>query len=401
MSHPVLFTHRATVGSCAALVAVGLMLAAYGPAIVEFKNRFGIGDAAAGLGMAAQSVGAVVGVLAAQPVLRRKGNRFTMTSALLLMAAGCGLIAVAPTWSLTVVGAALSGFGLGGCDALTTQLFVFGQGDRGPMLVNVVHGCFGLGTVIAPVVLAFIGVENYRLVFGAAAFITVGAAATMAGLSPRPTPADTAIALPASTGGRGAPRTAAAVIAGFLLLYVLHFGVQQGLGSWGPSRLLELGYTSASASLVIAGYWMAMVVGRFAAAPLAGRVPLSVLVTISCIGSTAAIALALYSPATIWAYVLAGLFIGPIFPNGLTWLAHTPYAPGAVFAYVIAAAMAGAAVFPPILGVAIGAAGVDALAPALLAGMVLAVASCGGIGVALRRAARATSLADAAPATCS
>lgn len=392
MDHPQLFTTKATIGSCAALVAIGVMLAAYGPAIERFKVEFSVSSAAVGGAIAVQSLGAVIGVLAAQPVLKRFGNRVTMSASLLLMALGCSVVAVSPAWAVTVAGSAVAGFGLGGCDALTTQLFVFGQGRRGPMLINVVHGCFGLGTVLAPAALAVVGVQNYRLIFGVAAAISVLAAVTMTGLTPRPTPADNA-ARHADT-ATSARRSGAVVVVvgGFLALYILHFGVQAGLGSWGPSRLLDLGYSSATASAVIAGYWAAMVIGRFAAAPLAGRVSMSVLVTASCVGTSAAAALAMYGPATVWAYLLAGLCIGPIFPNGLTWLAHTHYAPGAVFAYVIAAAMAGAAVFPPLLGVVMGSScGTAALAPALLAGSILAAISCAVIAAMLRRHARADS----------
>lgn len=80
-----LFSRSATAGACVAMVGVGGLLAAYGPAIPELKDKFGLSDAAAGSGLAVQSVGAVVGVLAAQPVLRRRGNQFAVASSLLLI----------------------------------------------------------------------------------------------------------------------------------------------------------------------------------------------------------------------------------------------------------------------------------------------------------------------------
>ncbi len=373
--NPELFNARATAGTCGAMVAVGMMLAAYGPAIVEFEHQFGVSGAAAAAGLAVQSAGAVIGALVAQPVLRWRGNRFAMTAAMLLMAVGCLTIAAAPSWSMTLGGAVIAGFGLGGCDALGTQLFVFGQGHRGPMLVNVAHGCFGLGTVLAPVTLAFIGFDNYRAVFVLTAVISLCAAATMTGLDRFPTPADAPGGPAPSTPGRGAP-VRLLVVGGFLALFVLHFGVQQGIGSWGPTRLLELGHSGTETSVIIAGYWMAMVLGRFATAPLANRLSPSKLVSASCAGMSAAIMLAMWEPATVWAYLLAGLFIGPIFPNGLNWLARTPYAKGSAFAYVIAGAMAGAAVFPLLIGEIIDGHGSSALAPALVLGSAAALLTC-------------------------
>lgn len=372
MSAPTLFAPRATVGACAALLAVGMMLAAYGPAIVEFESRFGVSGAAAATGLAVQTGMAVLGALAAQPLLRRRGNRFAMRAAMLAMAAGCVVIASAPTWPLTLLGAAIAGLGLGGCDALVTQLFLHGQGGRGPMLVNIAHGCFGLGTVLAPIMLAFLGFENYRMVFVLAATAALAGAVTMNGLQHHPTPADPG---PTRTAGPGA-RTGVLVVGGFGALYVLHFGVQQGVGSWGPSRLLDLGHSGASTSVIVAGYWTAMVLGRFAVAPLAARISPATLVSISCAGMTAAVALAMWPPATVWAYLVAGAFIGPIFPNGLNWLARSPYGRGSVLAYVIAGALAGAALFPLLLGTLIGARGTAALAPALLATAAAALLAC-------------------------
>jgi MFS family permease len=204
----------------------------------------------------------------------------------------------------------------------------------------------------------------------------------MAGVTPRPTPAD----LPQTRRpDRRGTRAGTVVVAAFLVLYIVHFGVQSGVGIWGPTRLLELGYSTATASLVISGYWMAMVIGRFAVAPIAARVPPSVLVTVSCVGTAVATGISLHEPVTPWAYVVAGAFIGPIFPNGLTWLARTGHAQGSAFAYVIAAAMAGAAIFPPLLGLIIGGFGAGALAPALTAMSVLAVAACVVILVGTRR----------------
>ncbi|WP_301154954.1 MFS transporter [Mycolicibacterium fortuitum] len=380
-----LFSRSATSGACAAMVAVGGLLAAYGPAIPELKNQFGLSDATAGSGLAVQSVGAVVGVLAAQPVLHRRGNRFAVASSLLLIIIGSGLIAGAPTWSLTLTGAVVAGLGLGGCDALITQLLLIGYGERGPALVNVAHACFGIGTVVAPAVLAGIGPENYRLVFAGVAMLGFAAAATMRGLAPRPTPADAAESTPA-TAASAAPRlVVVGVVGGLLVLYIAHFAVQSGIGSWEPTRLHELGHSSTIAGLATSGYWLAMVVGRFAVAPIAQRVAPSAVVIVSAVGMAAAVTLAFHAPATIWAYLLAGLFIGPIFPNGLNWLITTGYAQGSTFAYVIAGAMAGAVICPPLLGALIGSHGTDALAPTLLVGSLITVAAAVIVWIAARR----------------
>lgn len=360
-----LFTRAATAGSCGAMVSVGGLLAVYGPAIPALKAQFGLTDAAAGSGLALQSAGAVVGAVAVQPVLRRHGNRCALSVSLALLAAGALAVAFAQSWDLTLVGAVVAGLGLGGCDALITQLFLLGHGARGPAMVNIAHACFGVGTVLAPTVVAVVGSGRYRLVFACVAVICLAALMTMRRLAPRPTPADSE----GAQGLRARPSGAAlTVLGGFLVLYIAHFAVQSGIGSWEPARLIELGHSAAVAGLATSGYWLMMVAGRFLSAPIAHRVSPSSLVIASSAGMVAAVTLSWYGPAAIWAYLLAGLAIGPIFPNGLTWLARTGHAQGSTFAYIVAAAMAGAVLCPPALGALIGTYGSGSLAPALLAG---------------------------------
>ncbi|WOC13432.1 MFS transporter [Gordonia sp. MP11Mi] len=378
-----LFTPSSTVGACVAMVAVGGMMAAYGPVIPELQARFGLSEAVAGSGLAVQSIGAVVGVLSAQPVLRRWGNRFAVSIALVLISFGAGLICFAPTWPLVLAGAVVAGFGFGGCDALITQLFILGQGSRGPALVNVAHACFGIGTVAAPALIATIGAEHYPLLFGAIAVVGVAALTSMRGLSPRPTPADVAAAQPSSSGANPrATRVGVAIVGGLLVLYIAHFAVQSGIGNWEPTRLLDLGHNAHAASLATSGFWLMMVVGRFLVVPLVHRIDPSVIVIVSTVGMTAAITVALIPSVTIWAYLAAGLFIGPIFPNGLNWLAATNRAQGSAFAYVIAGAMAGAVICPPLIGLLIGMSGTGVLAPALI----VAASLCVCAALVVRRA---------------
>lgn len=381
-----LFTRSATAGACVAMVAVGGLLAAYGPAIPQLKAQFQLSDAVAGSGLAVQSAGAVAGVLIAQPVLRRQGNRGALGAALVLIVLGSGIIFVAPSWALTVFGAAVAGLGLGGCDALITQLFVMGQGERGPAMVNVAHACFGLGTVAAPIALAWLGAQHYRLVFAAIAVLAAVALCTAGAVRARPTPLDVS-----QRQVEGVHRVSRGVIVGvvggLLILYLAHFAVQSGIGSWEPTRLLDLGHSEAVAGVATSGYWLAMALGRFAVAPIAHRVSPATVVGLSVVGMTAAIALALFSPMTVWAYLLAGLFIGPIFPNGLTWLMQTGYAPGSAFAYVIAGAMGGAVVFPPLLGAVLERYGSDALAPLLLVGCGIALGATAFVRRTEQRAA--------------
>lgn len=389
-----LFRRTAVVGCLLAMVAIGALTAAYGPSIPAFKAQQGIDDATAGAGLAMQSIGAVVGILLSQPLLRRRGNTVAVGASTLLVAVGSIAVAAAPSWPLVLASAVITGLGLGGCDVLITQLLIVGAGTSGPAMVNLAHACFGLGTAAAPALIAAVGAAHYRIVFAVIGLFALAGLTTLRGISPFPTPLELTSASTGSDAARPRHRAVGAVVVlGFLTLYVTHFGAQSGIGSWEPTVLLGQSYSPANATLATSGFWIAMVLGRLVAAPLSRRISLPALVVGSCIGMTCAAAVALHDPAIPWAYALAGFFIGPIFPNGMTWMAASGHAHGNRFASVIAASMVGMAVAPIAVGAVITQHGSRAVAPSILVISAFALASSAVVAT-LTRARRAATSGD-------
>ncbi|MYT33086.1 MULTISPECIES: MFS transporter [unclassified Streptomyces] len=351
------------------MVVIGALLALYGPVVPALRDSFGLSEPTAGLALAAQSLGAVVGVVGFHSVHHRIGNRALLASSYLTMLAGTLVFGLVGVWPLMLAGAAVTGLGLGGVDFAISRLFLIGLGSRGPALVNVAHGCFGLGTVLAPAVIAAAGPAHYGPVFVALGLLSLIPLACMRGIRARPTPAELSPAAPAGdrrTGERRLP----VVLAGFVAVYLLHFAVQSGIGNWEPTHLHALGHSVTSATAATSAYWLAMTVGRFLVAPLARRWSPATIVTASCALMTVSVLLVMVPGMTPWAYAAAGLCIGPIFPNGLNWLNRSAPASGSAMAYVIAAAMLGSVAFPPALGAAIEEYGVGSL-PVMLSGLCL------------------------------
>ena len=378
---PQLFTTWATVACCAAMAGLGLLWAAYGPAIPQLQRQFGIDEAAAGVPLGIQSAGSVLGALAVPLLLRRLGYRAVFASAFVALVVGSLVIGFLPAWAAILVGAGVAGLGLGCCDTLVSQSFIVGHGRRGAAMVNVAHGCFGIGTVLAPALLAVLGAQNWRVMFLVVAGLIVLAGTGLPGIAQHST-------MPGAATARTAPRMSRVglwVVVGFLVLYIAHFGVQSGIGSWEPTRLIDQGYAEQQATLATSGYWLAMVVGRVAAIPFANRFRPSRIVIVSSLGMTAAVLLATLVPgSTVWAYLLAGLMIGPIFPTGLTWLLTSGHANGGTFSYVVASALAGSIVLPPLLGALFQARGTAVLAPTLLVVAVVAVAAAFSVALVTR-----------------
>lgn len=387
--------------SCyAAMLVIGLLMSVYGPLVTVLQGQFELNAATVGTALGTQSFAAVIGVLVAQPVLRARGNRQTISAAMALIATGGVIIAAAPTWPLLLVGTTVAGLGFGGVDSMITQLILVGSGAKGPGRANIAHACFGIGTVAGPGLVYLVGPENYRWIFAGAAALMVLALLGTTRLEPRPTPAEvTTAAHPDDTAPPRRPTLFVIIIATFFALYLTHFAVQAGIGNWSPTVLQEQsGLEAPTATLFVTGFWAAMVLGRFAAAALAPRFAAGTLVTISSLGLTAAVAATLLPAAAPWGFVVAGLFLGPIFPTGMAWLTHSGYGRGNSFAYVIAGSMLGMAFTPSLVGWIIEDQGSHTAPLVLLIIAVLVLASSAALVTLLARARRSEAGAEPADA---
>ncbi|MDQ0686254.1 FHS family glucose/mannose:H+ symporter-like MFS transporter [Streptomyces achromogenes] len=376
------FTTSAVVASCFGFVLIGALQALYGPSIPALREEFGLSPSAAGLGLSAHFAGGVVGVLLFDRRFGRTGNRRILAVAYLLMAAGAAGFALAPDWPFAILAALLAGIGFGGIDYGLNRLFATGFGRRSTAMLNILNAHFGVGAILGPAVIGAVGSEHYPALFLAFALANLPLLFCLRGVkdhTPQPAFADTGAAATASaatasadsvspdTGGT-TPVGAAlrSVLAVFVTLYVLHVGIEAGVGGWEPTHLESVGYGAGAAATATSVYWLMMTLGRFLAAPVALRFSAQAIITVSCAGMTACLLLAAIPDVAPYAYAGVGLFIAPIFPTGLPWLSRV--APGArrAGAIVMAASMLGGVAAGPALGKIIEWSGVRAV-PLILA----------------------------------
>ncbi|MFF4656595.1 MFS transporter [Streptomyces sp. NPDC001381] len=354
------FTTPAVAASCAGFVLIGALQAFYGPAIPALREEFALAPSLAGLALSAHFVGGVAGVLLFDRLYGRTGNRRLLGASYLLMALGAAAFALAPTWPLALTAALLAGLGFGGIDYGLNQLFAVGFGHRSTAMLNILNAHFGIGAILGPALIGAAGADHYPTVFLAFALATLPLLLCLRGVrerAPHPTPHS------------GTPTTHTAlrsVLTVFVTLYVLHVGIEAGVGGWEPTHLEAAGYGAALAATATSVYWLMMTVGRFLVAPLALRFSPQAIITVSCAGMTASLLLAALPPLAPYAYAAVGLFIAPIFPTGLPWLHRAAPQARRAGALVIAASMAGGVAAGPALGKVIEWSDVNAV-PLLLA----------------------------------
>jgi fucose permease len=358
------FSPAAVVASCVGFVLIGALQALYGPAIPAFREEFGLSPSAAGLGLSAHFVGGVAGVLLFDRWFGRIGNRRILGASYLLMAVGAAGFALAPDWPLALAAALLAGLGFGGIDYGLNQLFAVGFGHRSTAMLNILNAHFGIGAILGPVVIGAVGAEHYPAVFLTFALVDLPLLWCLKGVRDKaPQPSGT---VPGSGAVLG--RSLGSVLAVFVALYVLHVGIEAGVGGWEPTHLETVGYGAGVAATATSVYWLMMTVGRFLVAPLALRFSAQTIITVSCAGMTVCLLLASIGELAPYAYAGVGLFIAPIFPTGLPWLHQAAPQARRAGALVIAASMAGGVVAGPALGKVIEWSDIKAV-PLLLGGV--------------------------------
>ncbi|MDX2546614.1 MFS transporter [Streptomyces sp. WI04-05B] len=364
------FSPVAVVASCLGFVLIGVIQALYGPSIPAFRKEFGLSPSAAGLGLSAHFAGGVVGVLLFDRLHGRIGNRRILGSSYVLMAVGAAGFALAPNWPVALAAALLAGLGFGGIDYGLNQLFAVGFGERSTAMLNILNAHFGVGAILGPALIGAVGSEHYPAVFLAFSLANLPLLLCLRGVrehlpQPAPAPESDESGRP---GGQVLARSLASVIGVFVTLYVLHVGIEAGVGGWEPTHLETVGYGATAAATATSVYWLMMTVGRFLAAPLALRFSPQTIVAASCAGMTVCLFLAAVPRLAPYAYAGVGLFIAPIFPTGLPWLNRAASGARRAGAVVIAASMAGGVAAGPALGKAIEWSGVRAV-PLLLGGV--------------------------------
>jgi fucose permease len=279
------------------------------------------------------------------------------------MALGAAGFALAPDWPSALAAALVAGLGFGGIDYGLNQLFAVGFGHRSAALLNILNAHFGIGAILGPALIGAAGATHYPAIFLAFALANLPLLLCLKGVqdsAPQPSEA----AKPGTTTATG--RSLTSVLTVFVTLYVLHVGIEAGVGGWEPTHLETVGYGAGIAATATSVYWLMMTAGRFLVAPLALRFSAPALITVSCAGMTACLLLATIPTLAPYAYAGVGLFIAPIFPTGLPWLHRAAPRARRAGALVIAASMAGGVAAGPTLGKVIEWSGIRAV-PLLLA----------------------------------
>ncbi|HSW42222.1 MAG TPA: MFS transporter [Patescibacteria group bacterium] len=314
------------------------------------------------------------------------GRRIVLPATGLLITVGLATVSAAPTWGIFVVGAGLAGAGAGAVDALVNSVVMdLSATGRGGGLSRL-HLFYSIGALAAPLaigVLAEAGI-SWRPVAAATAVAGLLLAIPLRRVGAVPPRQRVTSASPPA--GRSRPpiglsvRLALATLGIGIACYV---AAEAGVTSWLVAYLAE--EPMSVAALALGLFWAGLAAGRLVASRIADRLHPVSFAAFCGLASALALAAAIAGPPgplRIALFMATGFAFGPVYPMIMTVAGMlVPHRAAAVSGTLTAAAIAGSVVYPPLMGLMSGRAGLGAG----MAGAALLAAVSGAAVVIARR----------------
>jgi FHS family glucose/mannose:H+ symporter-like MFS transporter len=339
-------------GAATGIFVFGIVMAVLGTlfGLPEMRQRLKIDLSQQGNVFLLLYVGILLATLVAGPVIDSIGNKVILVTSAALVALGMTGFAYAHSFGGAAIPAVLLGLGGGGLNTSTNALVsdLYGE-DRGPML-NMLGIFYGIGALAIPLLAAVI----------AGHFPIAQQLLICAGLAGACAPLFLGMQFPEASGSRSfswrdalhVARLPGVLVLGFLLF--CESGNEASIGGWSSTYVAETGLGARAATLILAGYWAALMVGRLLAARMLKFVGKRQLVLVSGLGALVGAAILLTSrleALLVAGVLLLGFSYAGVFPTALA-IAGDTYRKmtGTVFGLLFAIALVGGMSFPWAVG---------------------------------------------------
>jgi len=339
-------------GAATGIFVFGIVMAVLGTlfGLPEMRQRLKIDLAQQGNVFLLLYAGILLATLIAGPVIDSIGNKVILVASAALVASGMAGFAYAHSFGGAAIPAMLLGLGGGGLNTSTNALVsdLYGE-ERGTML-NVLGIFYGIGALGIPLLAAVIA-GHFPIALQLLICAGLAGACALLFLGMR---------FPQASGAQSLSWREALQVARFPGVLVLGFllfcesGNEASIGGWTSTYAGETGLRPRGATLILAGYWAALMVGRLLVARLLKFVEKRQLVLGSGLGALvgAAVVVTTRSEGMLVAGVLLiGLSYAGIFPTALA-IAGDTYRKmtGTVFGLLFAIALVGGMSFPWAVG---------------------------------------------------
>ncbi len=339
-------------GAATGIFVFGIVMAVLGTlfGLPEMRTRLRIDLAQQGNLFLLLYVGIFIATLVAGPAIDVIGNKLILVGSATLVAAGMLGFAFAHSYASSAMPALLLGCGGGGLNTSTNALISdLYPHQRGPML-NVLGIFYGIGALCIPLLAAtIVALVSVKSQLFCCAGLAVGCALLFSALHFPPA------AAAQSFSWRDALQVAhypGVLVLGFLLF--CESGNEASIAGWTSTYAGEAGLPARTATLILAGYWAALMTGRFVVAQLLKSMSKERLVLASGMGALLGAGLLLENRSVVilgLGVVVLGFSYAGVFPTALA-IAGDSYRKlsGTVFGLIFGIALVGGMSFPWAVG---------------------------------------------------
>ncbi len=322
--------------------------AVIGPALPYFAGRTGALLHEVSILFSAGSGGYLAGsIIGGRWYDRLPGHRIA-AAALLGIAV---TLAISPLisllWVLALVQLAL-GFAQGALDVGGNAMLVWVHGRRVGPYMNALHFFFGVGTFLAPVLVAQSVLRSGGIAWG---FWVIAGGILSVALWVLTIPSPLPPARKQEKIENPDPLLLGLIVA-FLFLYV---GAEVGFGGWVYTYALELGLAGeVTGAYLTSAFWGAFTAGRLLSIPLAARLHPRWMLAGDLLGALGSLAVVVLFPTSIvllWGgTILLGFSLASIFPTILTVTERRMTLSGATTSWLFVGSSLGAMFWPWLMG---------------------------------------------------
>lgn len=335
-----------------AFLTLGIIQASYGPAFPALQQRYGVSAAVVAWIASTHFLGSVIAQVITGFALLRFSTRQVVNTGLFTLLLGALVMAFAPAWAAMLSGALVAGVGFGMVSAALNIAYA----HIGTRPSNMVNALFGVGSLLAPLVVAATVNTSLSIPFlVVVAFAALSLLAVWFWNVPE--------VQRQHTHNTPARPVSWALIVVFPLILVTYVSVEVGFGAWIGKHLGSLGWPNPA--LIISGFWGGLTLGRVLTSIFGPRFrPDHVVLGGVTVGLLAALTVTYLPALAAPAYMLAGVALGPIFGTTLVWISRV--LPPQLVPFTLIAGSLGGVISPALVGWRVGAGGPGIIPQTLL-----------------------------------
>lgn len=349
----------ATVGYFAAYISLGMSSAILGPTLPGLAEQTSVSLSQISLLFPAHSLGYLLGSFLSGRLYDRVLGHPLMAAALCLLAILLAGVPLAPVLWLLFLAVLIAGMAGGAVDVGGNTLIVWAYGSSVGPYMNALHFFFGVGALLAPILVAqaFALTDRFAGAYWVLALVALPISLWISRM-PSPSQRTDQNAHPTATASASGARHA--VDGRILVLLVavllgLYIGAEAAFGGWIYTYALALNLADATTAAYLTSiFWGALTVGRFLSIPIALRFrPRTMLLVdlVGCVVSLLALLLGSGSWMVTWLGAAGvGLFMASIFPTAISWTGQRVPITGQITGAFLVAASVGGMSLPWIIG---------------------------------------------------